>query len=219
MNFKEGRQVYIICPLALESEKTDIKAAEELEKELSGGALSGYRVRLLHGKMRPKEKNEIMSEFADGKIDALVSTTVIEVGINVPNASVMIIENAERFGLSQLHQIRGRVGRGEYQSYCVLFSQNKNNERLKVMAETNDGFEIARKDLALRGPGDFLGTRQHGLPEFKIADLETDLNVMKNAGGAAREILEKDPELKNNVFLKEKLNEMFKTVMSGNITG
>ncbi len=218
-NIKEGRQVYIICPLALESEKTDIKAAEELEKELSGGALSGYRVRLLHGKMRPKEKNEIMSKFADGKIDVLVSTTVIEVGINVPNASVMIIENAERFGLSQLHQIRGRVGRGEYQSYCVLFSQNKNNERLKVMAETNDGFEIARKDLALRGPGDFLGTRQHGLPEFKIADLETDLNVMKNAGGAAREVLEKDPELKNNVFLKEKLNEMFKTVMSGNITG
>ncbi len=218
-NIKEGRQVYIICPLALESEKTDIKAAEELEKELSEGALSEYRVQLLHGKMRPKEKNEIMSEFADGKIDVLVSTTVIEVGINVPNASVMIIENAERFGLSQLHQIRGRVGRGEYQSYCVLFSQNKNNERLKVMAETNDGFEIARKDLALRGPGDFLGTRQHGLPEFKIADLETDLNVMKNAGEAAREVLEKDPELKNNLFLKEKLNEMFKTVMNGNITG
>lgn len=218
-NIEEGRQVYIICPLALESEKTDIKAAEELERELSGGALSKYNVRLLHGKMRPKEKNEIMSEFADGSIDVLVSTTVIEVGINVPNASVMIIENAERFGLSQLHQIRGRVGRGEYWSYCVLFSRDKNNERLKVLAETNDGFEIARKDLALRGPGDFLGTRQHGLPEFKIADLETDLNVMKNAGDAAKEILEKDPELNNNIFLKEKLNEMFKTVINGNITG
>lgn len=218
-NIEEGRQVYIICPLASESEKIDIKAAEELAEELSVGALAKYNVSLLHGKMRPKEKNEIMRKFADGETDVLVSTTVIEVGINVPNASVMIIENAERFGLSQLHQIRGRVGRGEYRSYCVLFSQDKNNERLKVLAQTNDGFEVARKDLALRGPGDFLGTRQHGLPEFKIADLETDLNVMKNAGNAAKEILEKDPELKNNMFLKEKLNEMFKTVISGNITG
>lgn len=218
-NIEEGRQIYVICPLALESEKNDIQAAEELERRLSGGLLSKYSVRLLHGKMRPKEKNEIMKNFANGDIDVLVATTVIEVGINVPNASVMIIENAERFGLSQLHQIRGRVGRGEYQSYCVLFSQDKNNERLKVMSQTNDGFEVARKDLALRGPGDFLGTRQHGLPEFKIADLETDLNVMKNAGEAAREILEKDPGLKNNVFLKEKLDEMFKDVMNGNITG
>lgn len=218
-NIEEGRQIYIICPLATESEKIDITAAEELAAKLSGGALAKYNVRLLHGKMRSKDKNEIMQMFADGEIDVLVSTTVIEVGIDVPNANVMVIENAERFGLSQLHQIRGRVGRGEYRSYCILFSQNKKNERLQALSQTNDGFEIARKDLALRGPGDFLGTRQHGLPEFKIADLETDLNVMKNAGDAAREILAKDPELKNNVFLKEKLNEMFKTVINGNITG
>lgn len=218
-NINEGRQIYVICPLALNSEKIDIKAAEEIYKELSEGALSDYRVELMYGKMRPKDKNDIMREFENGNIDVLVSTTVIEVGINVPNASVMVIENAERFGLSQLHQIRGRVGRGKYQSYCILFSQDKNNERLKVMSETNDGFKIAEKDLSLRGPGDFLGTRQHGLPEFKIADLETDLNVLKTAGEAAREILEKDTGLENNIFLKEKLNNMFKTVINGNITG
>lgn len=220
-NVGEGRQVYIVCPLVEESEKTDIKAAAALAEELTQ-VLEGCRVALLHGRMRPKEKNEIMERFADAEIDVLVSTTVIEVGVNVPNATVMIIENAERFGLSQLHQIRGRVGRGSKKSYCVLFTESGGKqtlERLLALAETNDGFEIARKDLELRGPGDFLGTRQHGLPELKIANLLSDTKLMKYAQEAALEILRKDPQLAKHLPLKQKLNRMFRNAAEGNLIG
>ncbi len=221
-NIAEGRQIYVICPLVEESEKLDITAATQLAERLQNGPLREHTVRLLHGKMRPKEKNEIMQEFAEGKTDVLVSTTVIEVGVNVPNATVMIVENAERFGLSQLHQIRGRVGRGSEKSYCILFSENgseQTKERLKVMCETNDGFVIARRDLELRGPGDFLGTRQHGLPMLKIANLFEDMAIFKEAQKAAEEIYHRDRklELPEHIHLKNKLNAMFEKNIGGNI--
>ncbi len=223
-NINEGRQIYIICPLVEESEKLDIKAAMQLAENLASGPLSNYRVQLLHGKMRPKEKNEIMQSFAEGEIDVLVSTTVIEVGVNVPNATVMIVENAERFGLSQLHQIRGRVGRGNEKSYCILFSDNtseQTRQRLEVICRTNDGFEIARRDLELRGPGDFLGTRQHGLPMLKIANLFTDMVVFKKAQNAAEKLYRSDKFLEKpeHIHLKNRLNKMFKEDLGTNIIG
>ncbi len=221
-NIKEGRQIYIICPLVEESEKLDITAATELKERLSKTVLKDYTVSLLHGRMKPSEKNEIMTDFAEGKTDVLVSTTVIEVGVNVPNATVMIVENAERFGLSQLHQIRGRVGRGKDKSYCILFSENpEQNERLKVMCETNDGFEIARRDLLLRGPGDFLGTRQHGLPMMKIANLFTDMEIFKEARCAAEKIYNEDKNLEKicHIHLKNKINRMFTADVGINIVG
>ena len=220
----EGRQIYVICPLIEESEKSDMKAATELAQHLSKTVLPEYNVELLHGRMKPKEKNEIMSRFASGDTNVLVSTTVIEVGVNVPNATVMIVENAERFGLSQLHQIRGRVGRGSEKSYCILFSNGggKDTEkRLDVMTKTNDGFEIARRDLELRGPGDFLGTRQHGLPEMKIANLFTDMDICKKAGECARFILKRDEKLKSSeyAFLRNKLRKMFEGLADGAVVG
>lgn len=223
-NLADGRQIYVICPLIEESEKIDLTAAKELAERLSSDILPDYNVKLLHGKMKPAEKNEIMNGFANGDIDVLVSTTVIEVGMNVPNATVMIIENAERFGLSQLHQIRGRVGRGAEKSYCIMFSEGGSNitkKRLETMTITNDGFEIARKDLELRGPGDFLGTRQHGMPELNVADIFTDFEAMKLAREAANIILKKDPDLllDENKFLKIRINQMFKGVSGGNIIG
>ena len=160
----EGRQVYVVCPLVEETEEINAKAVLELSEKYKQEVFSEYRVEYLHGKMRPKEKDVIMQEFKDGNIDILISTTVIEVGVNVPNASIMIVENAERFGLAQLHQLRGRVGRGEYQSYCILKYQGNSNvvrQRMKTMQDTNDGFVIAEKDLELRGSGEFFGTRQH----------------------------------------------------------
>ena len=165
-----------------------------------------------------------MNAFSKGEINLLVSTTVIEVGMNVPNATVMIIENAERFGLSQLHQIRGRVGRGAEKSYCVMFSEGGGEvtkKRLDIMTKSNDGFEIARRDLELRGPGDFLGTRQHGMPELNVADIFTDFEAMKSARDAAGEILSKDPRLESreNIFLKDRINRMFSGIMNGNIIG
>ena len=183
-----------------------------------------FSVALLHGKMKPKEKNDIMDKFVSGQIDILVSTTVIEVGVNVPNATVMIIENAERFGLSQLHQIRGRVGRGAEKSYCILFygGEDKNiPERLGVIKQTNDGFVISQKDMELRGPGDILGLRQHGLPDMKLADLFSDMKTFRLAQEAALEIMRGDPglETEDNMFLKEKLNRMFSDVLNGNIVG
>ena len=167
-----------------------------------------YRVEYLHGKMKAKEKDAIMEKFKNGDIDILISTTVIEVGVNVPNSNIMILENAERFGLAQLHQLRGRVGRGEYQSYCILKYQGNSKivkERMKVISSTNDGFVISEKDLELRGSGEFFGTRQHGIPEFKIANLFEDISLLKAAQGIALEIIDKDPvlEKKENLPLKK----------------
>ena len=168
-----GRQAYIVCPLVEEGELDDVVSAEEYAAELMLKQFSDIPVGVVHGQMKSDEKEAVMSKFASGELKLLVATTVIEVGVDVPNASVMVIENAERFGLSQLHQLRGRVGRGSTQSYCVLISDHHNEQtkqRLEVMCSTNDGFKIADEDLRMRGPGDFFGSRQHGLPQLAIAD-------------------------------------------------
>ena len=173
-----------------------------------------YRVEYIHGKMRPKEKDEIMQKFKDGEIDILISTTVIEVGVNVPNASIMIVENAERFGLAQLHQLRGRVGRGDYQSYCILKFNGGSDivrQRMKIMQDTNNGFVIAEKDLELRGSGEFFGTRQHGIPEFKIANLFEDMPTLQTVQALATKIIDEDPDLvqEKNVPLKKIVDKKF----------
>lgn len=171
------------------------------------------RVGLIHGKMRGRKKDEIMSAFASGEIDILISTTVIEVGVNVPNASVMVIENAERFGLSTLHQLRGRVGRGDKEAFCVLVTQNKsqdNVKRMKIMKSTNDGFEVARKDLEMRGMGDFFGTRQHGLPDLKIANIYNDMDILKIAQDCAQLVINEDnSKIREEVYRRflKRLNE------------
>lgn len=208
-----GRQAYIVCPL-LEENESQLTSAKEYFKNLSENYFKNYSVGLIHGKMNSKEKNKIMSDFANGEIKILVATTVIEVGINVPNATVMMIINAERFGLSQLHQLRGRVGRGKFKSYCVLLSDAKEKTsklRLFTMCKTNDGFKIADEDLKLRGPGDFLGSRQHGLPQFKIADLSTDIKILKKAQNAALKIIKTDPNLSldENKYIKNNIELMF----------
>src|SRR5512145_89468 len=181
----EGRQAYIVYPLVEESEKVDLKAATEMADHLSQEVFPQYRVALLHGRLKQDAKDRVMQAFARGEFDILVSTTVIEVGVDVSNASVMLVEHAERFGLSQLHQLRGRVGRGAHQSFCVLLYQEplteQGRERLKALTDTADGFEIAERDLALRGPGDFFGTRQSGLPTLRVGDLLRDHRVMEDA--------------------------------------
>jgi len=202
-----GQQAYIVCPLVEENDTAELKSVEEFAKQLECRHLAGYRVEMLHGRMKGKEKESIMRQFAAGEIHVLVSTTVIEVGVNVPNATVMVIENAERFGLSQLHQLRGRVGRGAEQSHCILFSEHKGGvtrDRLRVMCKTNDGFEISEADLRLRGPGDLFGTRQHGFPDLKIADLARDLEVLRAAQAEAKRLLEQDPELINPIHAETK---------------
>jgi ATP-dependent DNA helicase RecG len=178
-----GRQAYLICPLIEESEKVDVQNALDLHAQLTLH-FPNFRVGLLHGRLSPSEKEYVMREFSENRIHVLVSTTVIEVGVDVPNATIMVVYDAQRFGLSQLHQLRGRVGRGEHVSYCILIAEAKNEvskERLKVMTETNDGFEIARRDLELRGPGDYFGTKQSGLPEFRLADLVSDFEALELA--------------------------------------
>lgn len=210
----EGRQAYIVCPLVEENEELNLKSVIELAEKYKKEVFPKYRVEYLHGKMRPKEKDAIMEEFKNGNIDILISTTVIEVGVNVPNASIMVIENAERFGLAQLHQLRGRVGRGEYQSYCILKYQGNSEvirQRMKVMTETNDGFIISEKDLELRGSGEFFGTKQHGLPEFKIANLFEDMPILKMVQSLAIKILQDDPKLakEENKLLKQMVKEKF----------
>lgn len=193
-----GHQVYIICPMVEESEEMELENVTDYTERLQK-ILPGHQIACLHGKMKPKEKNEIMERFAEGRIQILVSTTVIEVGINVPNATVMMVENAERFGLAQLHQLRGRVGRGAAQSYCIFMSGNKGKEtkkRLDVLNRSNDGFYIAGEDLKLRGPGDLFGIRQSGILEFRLGDVFQDSKVLKQAAEAAGRLLKEDPELK-----------------------
>ncbi len=197
-----GRQVYVVCPLVEESEALDLRAATELAEEMAR-RFPRYRIGLLHGRMKPQEKESVIEGFRANTIRVLVSTTVIEVGVNVPNASVMVVEGAERFGLAQLHQLRGRVGRGEYQSYCLLVSNAFTEDiqrRLNILCETNDGFKIAEEDLKLRGPGEFFGTRQHGLPELKIADILQD-GVLLDQARVAAEILMASPS--NEALLRE----------------
>jgi len=194
---REGEQAFVVCPLVSESE-SDLASAEEFAARLSTGELSDCRVGLLHGRMKAADKEYVMRRFVSGEIDVLVSTTVVEVGVDVPNATVMLIENAERFGLAQLHQLRGRVGRGSKQAYCILVSDAKGKNalsRLETMKRTTDGFEISSEDLRLRGPGDFFGSRQHGLPALHIADLVTDTRALAVAQQEARTILETDPGL------------------------
>lgn len=211
----DGYQGYVICPLVEEGENSgEMKAAQSYAESLTEGYLSGCRVGLLHGRMKGAEKERVMQAFASGGLDVLVSTTVVEVGVNVPNAVIMIIENAERFGLSQLHQLRGRVGRGNVQSYCILISDATNDaavSRLRIMCSTNDGFVIANEDLKQRGPGDFFGSRQHGLPDMKIADMMTDMHLFTAAQEAAKQILAKDPDLteKENAGLSREVASLF----------
>ena len=214
----EGRQAYIVCPLVEDSEELDLKSVTALYEKYKNEVFSEYKVEYLHGKMKAKEKDEIMNRFKDGQIDILISTTVIEVGVDVPNSSIMVVENAERFGLAQLHQLRGRVGRGEYQSYCILKYEGNGEtikQRMKVMCDTNDGFIISEKDLELRGSGDFFGTEQHGLPEFKIANLFEDIGTLKRVQALAIKIMEDDPLLEKEK--NKKLNELVKEKFSSRI--
>jgi ATP-dependent DNA helicase RecG len=196
-----GRQAYAVCPLIEESDKLQVQAAADLAKELQESLLPELKIGLLHGAMRPAEKDAVMAQFRAGQIHLLVSTTVIEVGVDVPNATLMVIEDAERFGLAQLHQLRGRVGRGEHQSFCILLSDPKTDEgrrRMEVMTETSDGFRIAEEDLNLRGPGEFYGTRQHGLPSFHIADVVRDIDLLEQAREEAFALIKEDPDLRRS---------------------
>jgi ATP-dependent DNA helicase RecG len=212
----EGRQVFIVCPMIEENEELpqDLKPAREWAEHLQKRVFPDLKIACIHGKMKSREKDELMAAFVAGEYQILVSTTVIEVGIDVPNAALMIVENAERFGLSQLHQLRGRVGRGRHKSYCILFSSSTDDEaraRLNVMCKTSDGFKIAEEDLRLRGPGDFFGSRQHGLPEMRIADLCTDIGILQTAQDAAHQLLREDPELQQpkNAPLLARIRELF----------
>lgn len=207
-----GEQAYIVCSLVDEGE-SDLISAKEYADNLAKNEFVGYSVGLLHGKMKPAEKDKVMQSFAEGETQILVSTTVVEVGVDVPNATVMLIENADRFGLSQLHQLRGRVGRGKNKSYCILVSDNKSDssrERLQVMKHTSNGFDIADYDLKSRGPGDFFGKRQHGLPDLKIADMLEDTETLRQCRECALKMLESDPRLDGYPELCERINNMFR---------
>lgn len=213
-----GEQAYIVCPLVEEGE-TDLLPATQYAEKLAQNEFKGYNIGLLHGKMKAKDKDNVMTAFSDGSIKILVSTTVIEVGVDVPNATVMVIENAERFGLSQLHQLRGRVGRGSVQSYCILVSDSKSEtaqNRLAIMKEYSDGFKIADEDLKQRGPGDFFGNRQHGLPDLKIADMLEDTETLTLCRKAADEILAEDYnlDLPKNKNLAQAISDMFRNSVS-----
>ena len=206
---RQGRQAYVICPMVEESEEMEAENVLDYTQKLKENLPSDIRIEYLHGKMKPKEKNRVMESFAAGEIQVLVSTTVVEVGVNVPNATVMMVENAERFGLAQLHQLRGRVGRGEYQSYCIFIQGNQDqiSKRLEILNKSNDGFYIAGEDLKLRGPGDLFGIRQSGDMEFRIGDIYNDSTILKEASEAAEEILSLDPELdlEQHRFLRERM--------------
>ena len=213
-----GQQIFVVCPLVGEPDQIpdERKAVTAYARQLQEQVFPDLRVAVLHGKMKPKEKERVMAAFAAGESDILVSTTVVEVGVDVPNATCMVVENADRFGLSQLHQLRGRVGRGKEKSYCILLSDSRNEEtraRLKVMTQTNDGFVISQEDLRLRGPGDFFGQRQHGLPAMKIADLSCDMRLLDEAQTAARQLMAQDPELTEPTHraLRDRIRQLFDT--------
>ncbi len=218
----EGRQAYVVCPLVENAENGgELKAARSYAESLSNGYLSGCRVGLLHGRMKSGEKESVMRAFAAGELDVLVATTVVEVGVDVPNSVIIVVENAERFGLSQLHQLRGRVGRGEYKSYCILISDAKNEaavSRLKAICRMSDGFSVANEDLRQRGPGDFFGSRQHGLPNLKIANMMTDMKIFSIAQEAAKDIFHADPklELPENQGLLREVTRLFDSVAAMN---
>ena len=219
----KGRQVYIVCPLVEESESLDITSATETAEEIKRDFFPDLRVGLLHGKMKPSEKDAIMTAFKNHELDILVSTTVIEVGVNVPNSTLMIIENAERFGLAQLHQLRGRVGRGKHQSYCVLIYGSNSEvcrKRMGIMEETNDGFKISEKDLEIRGPGEFFGTMQHGVPELKVANLFKHMKILKTVQQEARIIIGEDSTLDFKEYrgLKREIESKFKDKIEKDIT-
>ena len=216
----EGRQVYVVCPMIGDEEQTamDLKSAKELHRRLQEETFPDLNVALLHGKMKAAEKEAVMASFAAGETDILVATTVIEVGVDVPNAALMVVENAERFGLSQLHQLRGRVGRGQHKSYCVLFQGSDGGDsktRLEIMTRLSDGFKISEEDLKLRGPGDFFGSRQHGLPQLQVADLASSLDVLAWAQREAAALLERDPELESLPRLRERVERLFREKISG----
>ena len=218
---KKGNQCYFVCPLIENSETIDATSGNEVFNNLKE-IYPDYKIRLLHGKLSQEEKDSIMSDFKNKKFHILVSTTVIEVGIDVPNATVMVIENAERFGLSQLHQLRGRVGRGSDKSYCILVSEQKTEdakERMKIISSTSDGFEVANSDLLLRGCGEFFGTKQHGLPELKIANLFTDLPIVESAKNACEFLLLEDPDLIKDEYiqLRKRIDKMFSGLANTNI--
>lgn len=218
---QQGRQAYVVTPLIEDSETLDLKSAQTVYEELAE-RFAAYNVALIHGSMKQAEKDQVMEEFYEGKIDVLVATVVIEVGINVPNASVIVIENAERFGLAQLHQLRGRVGRGKWQSYCFLITQGQSElaqKRGEIMQQSSDGFFIAEEDMKLRGPGDIFGTRQHGIPELNVADLARHIKILEHAQVEAKKILTEDPLLKQgkNAELKRRITKLFGEDMSLNL--
>ena len=216
----QGRQIYVVLPLVEESEKLDLKSAVEEHQKLAEKVFPEFQVGLLHGKMTSAEKEQAISAFRDNQTQILVSTTVVEVGVDVPNATVMLIENAERFGLSQLHQLRGRVGRGAHRSYCLLLrgaGSTDATERLKVLEQSQDGFFIAEMDMRLRGPGQVLGTKQSGLPDFALASLVEDQEVLELARGAAFEVMEKDETLKSWPLLRKELEWRYQRMMGGSI--
>jgi len=209
-----GHQCYIVCPLVEDSEAIEASSVESTVEELRNSSLWDVKTECVHGKMKADQKDDIMKRFKDKEIDVLVSTTVIEVGVDVPNATVMLIENAERFGLSQLHQLRGRVGRGDAKSYCILVSECSTDncrERMKIMTESSDGFVISQKDLELRGSGQFFGTRQHGLPELKVANLFEDSHILQEAVEAANELIGSDPTLSSPSFsnIRSRIETLF----------
>ncbi|MEK6567999.1 MAG: helicase-related protein [Candidatus Omnitrophota bacterium] len=212
-SLQSGRQAYIVYPIIDESEKLELKSAKAMYEDLKKNVFSDFKLGLIHGKIKQKERDKVMASFREGGIDLLVSTVVIEVGIDVANASVMVIEHAERFGLSQLHQLRGRIGRGAHQSHCILISDavsGESGQRLKVMVEESDGFKIAERDLEIRGPGEFFGARQHGIPELRVNPLE-NMELLQAARKEADALIKKDPflGLRQNAGLADILKRRF----------